>query len=463
MEHTDETPEPEGRTVPLWVFLLGILIGLLSIIGFGYIVQRAALSYSHPGIVAKVAIEIAGSPDNVADALSDLWGYVSGTYVDDAIRTPRPDRDYSAYTPLAGSENFGLDGLLIEPSKDGAQDGWRIVLGAFAINGEMENAAILVDPEMKIERVWEVTEPDRIGIMSAQPNFRKFVHGFKYLNDGSFLVTFDGGISLQRFDACGKRLWASPGYYSHTVNTTNGDKSAWVVGPDKIVEISVEDGKVLRTISMETLVKTNPEIDILEVRQLADNDLGNNSRNTRGNWLPDPFHLNDVDPLPAHLADRYEALGFEPDDLLVSARSANLVFVLDPDNGKVKWWRMGATKRQHDPDWEEDGTITIFNNRMGRDYSEIVKMDPNTYEMDVLVDGRQNDFYSRIRGKHQTLPNGNILVTSPQQGEAFEVTPDGETVFRLVNFKPGDETANYVISEVLWLPSDKVKIEPCSD
>ncbi|MEM7025991.1 MAG: arylsulfotransferase family protein, partial [Pseudomonadota bacterium] len=112
----------------------------------------------------------------------------------------------------------------------------------------------------------------------------------------------------------------------------------------------------------------------------------------------------------------------------------------------------GAVQRQHDPDWLPNGEIGILNNRMSRDFSEIVSIDPDSFERTTILDGREIDFYTRVRGKHQPLGNGGLVVTSPQQGRAFELSREGDIVFEIANQKPESDTTNYIISEMRWLP-----------
>ena len=304
---------------------------------------------------------------------------------------------------------------------------------------------------MTINNVWILSEVETAE-QSPRPPHRKFVHGVEILPDGSLIFTFDGSVSLQKFDACGKRIWTTAGDFHHSVTLDETAQTLWTLkDSDKISQVRVEDGAVIQQLSMDDVISANPEIDILELRKVHSNDLGSNSRNTTGSWLTDPFHFNDVDPLPTAIAGRFP--GFNAGDLLVSSRSLNLVFVLDPRTLKIKWWRSGAVQRQHDPDWMADGWISIFNNRMSRNYSEIVRIHPESFATEVLLDGRQHDFYTRIRGKHQVLDDGTLVVTSSQQGRAFEVNSSGEVVFEVLNTKPGTNNTNYSISEMKWLPA----------
>ena len=43
------------------------------------------------------------------------------------------------------------------------------------------------------------------------------------------------------------------------------------------------------------------------------------------------------------------------------------------------------------------------------------------------------DFYSRSGGGCQRLPNGNTLITSSDDGHAFEVTREGDVVWEFFN------------------------------
>jgi hypothetical protein len=58
-------------------------------------------------------------------------------------------------------------------------------------------------------------------------------------------------------------------------------------------------------------------------------------------------------------------------------------------------------------------------------------------------------------GKHQRLPNGNVLIAESGQGRAFEVTPEGKIVWEYINYID-PETVGF-LEQVERLPADYFK------
>ncbi len=244
-------------------------------------------------------------------------------------------------------------------------------------------------------------------------------------------------------------MWARKGIFHHALSEAD-DGSVWAIGPgynNLFSNVDAETGKTLREISFEGMTKANPELDIYGLRQRDFGEEFKWSEDEGGHW-----HVNDIDPLPAAFAGAFPQ--FEAGDLLISLRSINLVFVVSPTTQKIKWWRVGVTRRQHDPDWNADGTITIYDNNMHRKPSRIVRVDPKTMEFGTVYDGAKDGFYSRNRGKHQRLPGGNRLITIPEQSRVIEVTAAGEVVFEFYNAYLEPNPAALVLSEAVWVPED---------
>ena len=171
------------------------------------------------------------------------------------------------------------------------------------------------------------------------------------------------------------------------------------------------------------------------------------------------------------------------DQLVISARGCNELWVIDHSTttaeaacssggrrGKggdllYRWGNPAAYGRgtakdkqlvqQHDAQWIPEGYpgaghIMIFNNGYDRGYSSVEEIVP---PMDaagnyILERGkpfgparpiwhyesanREDFFSSEISGAHR-LPNGNTLICAGVLGTFFEVTPEGETVWKYVN------------------------------
>lgn len=440
------------KTIPAWLFFLCLLAWAGLSVVFGWIVFLTTLGDPAFGVVGKASNAIAVFPYWVKVAYEDLLRPSEELY-----RVPRISGDPANFRPVIIKTKLRVEGLMVRTDNPGLvrAAGWRVMVGTFTIDGELAQAALVLSPKLEVVRVLPfrdevIDENRREGMTRKRPD------SVAILDDGSLLVTLEAGSTIQRFDSCGRRVWSTAGTFDHAVSIVSDKKTFWTLSnslgrPSEVVQISVDTGKIIKRISMADIISANPSIDVLGIHQVDVGSVNENSRSPEdASWTTDPFHLNDVEPLPEELASKFP--GFRAGDLLISSRSLNLIFVVDPTTYEIKWWRGGLWRRQHDPDWQPSGEISVFDNRMGRDFSRIVSTDPSSSGVRVIFDGRANDFYSRIRGKHQITEAGNILVTSPQQGRVFEVDSTGHTVWEIWNTKPGSAEFNYPVSEVFWIP-----------
>ena len=300
------------------------------------------------------------------------------------------------------------------------------------------------------------------GDRKYRPDTRRLTLALEPLPDGSLVINGGhGGNGIHRIGHCGELMWTNLGDYDHGVTLGIEGDTVWAFREEKIILLALDTGEVLREISVPEISRANPNVSVFATRRLV----------YSGRTLTDPFHANDIEPLPAELADAFP--GFEAGDLLIHHRAVNLVFVLDPDDLKIKWWRLGLTRLGHDPDWQPDGTITMYDNNMressrflekGQDYdgklvryTRLMRIDPATFQVDEIYNGSAHDVYSVAKGTHQLLPNGNVLFTSPHQGRVVEITPNGKLVYELVNRY--DEEEALILTEARWLPPDFFDID----
>lgn len=446
-----------GRPVPLWAVAALVIFFTLGTVSFAWYVKRSVfMADTRP--LALAAIEIASFPTRVKEVYRELARSVSADGEFSYVRAAAPKQQLTDFVSVPSQLAIPVEGLVVRRGPAPAERGWRVLVGAFRIGGSIEDAALLLSPDLEIVRYWLLAEDGPTNENPAAPA-SDLTHGFDMLEDGSVIYTFYRGEALRRMDGCGRVVWTAPGRYHHAVTVDRSDSTVWTLlhgshddpaVDNRIVQLSVADGRVLRQFSMRDLIDANPTLDVLELRRTHADVPIQNLEKSPGIWLFDPFHLNDADPLPPDLAAAFPA--FAPGDVVVSARETNLVFVVDPATLEIKWWRVGATVRQHDPDWLPDGRLSIFNNRASRAYSEIVAIDPASFAKDVTFDGRDIDFYARVGGKHQVLPSGAQLIASGWEGRIFEVSNTGELALEFYSVLRQEELVIGTMTEAIFLP-----------
>lgn len=129
-------------------------------------------------------------------------------------------------------------------------------------------------------------------------------------------------------------------------------------------------------------------------------------------------------------------------DILVSFRHQDAISVISSETGKILWtFGPGTIDHQHDPSELDNGNVLVFDNGAHRKFSRVLEIDPKSNE--VVWDytaPRKKSLFTLGRGLAQKIPNGNVLISSSNQGRAFEVTPEGEVVWEYyTSYKLGEK------------------------
>ncbi|MET0366080.1 MAG: arylsulfotransferase family protein [Sphingobium sp.] len=408
-----------------------------------------AWSVRHPnGRLQKAVLTLADAPRFVVETVTNV---VSDRFA--LSRTPDAFSDRKTYRPVVNHTAYKIDGLVMRIERGARpQAGWRVLYGIFRIDGEPSYAAVALSPAFAIEHVWLLNgkvASDTVTPFEPAP----YPHGFALLQDGSIVVGFDTNYHSARIGFCGNPIWSSPAYLNHAIYPVDGGRSAWGVGAgDTIQQVDMATGRVLRTLSMEAIRRANSDISALDMLRIDDNGLGANDRLATSGSRTDPYHLNDAEPLTPDMAKSFPQ--FRAGDLLLSFRSLNMIAVLDPATLRIKWLDNDHLFRQHDPDWEPNGHISVLDNQMGRGFSRIVDFDPRTGGHRVAVPGEPLNFYTRIRGKHQSLADGGMAITSSGQGRVVETDRDGHVAVEILNRDNSTKGENFLISEEQIFPAN---------
>ena len=157
----------------------------------------------------------------------------------------------------------------------------------------------------------------------------------------------------------------------------------------------------------------------------------------KGTHNYDIFHLNDVEPFPESMEEGF----FTHGDMLLSLRNISTVIVYNVDSEELKLVMTGQFVRQHDPDFIDGNTFSVFDNnndgsRNPADrHSKIVIVNAQQKTTKIYFQGTpEQPFFTSIMGKHQWLPNGHLLITEPRSGRGFEINQSGEIIWQYVNY-----------------------------
>jgi hypothetical protein len=320
------------------------------------------------------------------------------------------------------------------------RDAERSAAGYNLISNRDLTSAQLFDAEGNVVRSWE--DHGALHWSNAE-----------LLPDGHLLVTGSerpeaaGGRAnfLLRMSWAGEVVWRKAINAHHDAELTpDGTLAALTFSYRSIPSVSAEfevkdhqitllddDGEILERASLFDLLATGP--DLFTFQEVAPKTQG-------ARTFIDLLHANSLEFMPhAHLVERHPI--YAPTNVLVSFRHQDTLAIFDWRTKRLVWaWGRGEVSAQHDARVLANGNILLFDNGVDRSWSRVVELDPLRKE--IVWEYRAPDpaeFFSLRKGSSQRLPNGNTLIANSDSGEAFEVTRDGEIVWRFLNPNADEE------------------------
>ncbi|MCB0352518.1 MAG: aryl-sulfate sulfotransferase [Bdellovibrionales bacterium] len=127
------------------------------------------------------------------------------------------------------------------------------------------------------------------------------------------------------------------------------------------------------------------------------------------------------------------SVGAHEGDFLVSSRARNAIALISRETGGLVWLYHGDLDGQHDATQIDPDTLLVFDNGTQRGNSRVLKI--SVAQKKIIWDF-DLPFFEPFRSGVQQLPNGNLLVTSREQGKLYEYSPAGQLVWEFENPAP---------------------------
>lgn len=366
-----------------------------------------------------------------------------------AVRRELTEDSATAYTQSAPGAD---DGVVVNTNE---RNDSLVFLSGFM---DGASALRLIARDGTVIANWPVSYDVIFPDSGRDPGPEPDVHGALVEQDGSVVFNFEYA-GMVKLDRCGEVVWTLKHPTHHSVETARAG-GYWVVGRTRhrdnldnkfppFTETSsrrgYDDDQILHVSGDGEILLQRSIAEILYDAGLEALLTANGERFDYGAewWDRELVHVNKIGELSDRLAVAFPM--FAPGDLLLSFRTYNLIMVIDPEDWAVKWHQTGPWLRQHDPEFTEDGVITVFNNngyanstRFSRPErplrSNILSVDPETGATEVVYGaGDVQLMKSTFRGKQDPTMQGGILVTESEGGRVFEVDADGGIVWDYVN------------------------------
>lgn len=401
-----------ARPVPLWSLLLVALLALAAMVGFGAIVD----GWRKAGILGRAAIAVARVPDTLKNAFKSDAPYYGG----------------KAFEPLPAGfwrdPGFRDEGYALVSPFDTAK-GRSVVQLIRLSDGAVAREFV---PDVDTANARSTFRSALTDVRRDKPASRNRLMHPLLLRDGS-LVVHDSS-PLVRVDACGKLLWSIDGIFNHSTEI-DADGVIWV--PYRLPR--PEQPGVAPTFWDDSLARVSQDGELLGVETVAAildrNGLGHLWRGRP--YSDDPFHLNDIQPVPG------DGPHWRRGDVFLSLRNLSMVALYRPATGRILWHRERPWRFQHDVTILDDHRISVFDNNLRLGYPNEGVNGTNRLIVIDLATGatnspwqagfERNRLATRAQGRGTPLANGDAMIEETEQGRLVRIAPDGSLRWRYIS------------------------------
>jgi hypothetical protein len=393
-------------------YLAGLIIVLAIIEFFGWAVWYQMKQGKKLGFIGTAIYTIATYPNKYIERYSKKIVKIStGKESQLLIKNPSlQSENYKVY------DNSVDSGFLLMSCYNKAINQSYIKLFSLQKN------AIVYTWTPDIEELNKINESNGVATRYINNTF-EIIHPI-FTKDTGLILKAENGI-LYKLNKHSKIEWYVKGAFHHSIEQ-DADGNYWI--PYTLKKQSVDsteypdlvddciskvspDGKLLYTKSMMQVIASNG----LEVEVIG-----------KGPYEKSPLHINDIQPA------LYNAKYWQKGDLLVSMRNRSTLMLYRPSNGKIIWIQTGPWLNQHDVNFVDSVSISVFGNdiiRIDNGY-QLVHKHNNLYVYNFSTNTTTtpydeafstNDIHTERSGRVMILNNKDVFVEETNYGKVYRL------------------------------------------
>mgnify|MGYP006412022631 FL=1 len=399
------------KKISLYTVVLMLFIGVMGSLLFAASVRHVILGGDKLGNFGEVLLTIAKFPSDVSQVLNlatdgqkiknGRFGNLDGFKKDDKLPA----------------------GVLID-------DGY-LLLSSYDADKEQATVQLIQINTQTTLHEWapDTEQLNELNILSEENSFDyisksnfRLLHPLIMKDSG---LVFNNGSGLYGVDLCGENNMFVDGTFHHS-NELDHEGYIWV--PSVVYPHSFDK---LGDFRDDSIAKISPSGEVLFNKSIAEILVENGYRGllaasgTISQEGEDPIHINDIQPA---LTDSDY---WEKGDLLLSLRHRSTVMLYRPSTNKILWLKTGPWMNQHDMNFVDDHTISVFGNDVM--FGELFDGHNSVYFYDFKTNVvsepyqkimKEMEVKTLAEGRGKPLPGGDLFIDESNNGRILRVSKD---------------------------------------